>query len=41
MKQLGAVDAMNSDGGASSGLYANGKYITAPGRDIAVGLLVK
>lgn len=41
MKQLGAVDAMNSDGGASSGLYANGKYITTPGRDIAVGLLVK
>lgn len=41
MKQLGAVDAMNSDGGASSGLYANGKYMTTPGRDIAVGLLVK
>lgn len=41
MKQLGAIDAMNSDGGASSGLYANGKYITPPGRDIAVGLLVK
>lgn len=41
MKQLGAVDAMNSDGGASSGLYAQGKYITPPGRDIAVGLLVK
>lgn len=41
MKQLGAVDAMNSDGGASSGLYANGKYITTPGRDIAVAILVK
>ena len=41
MKQLGAVDAMNSDGGASSGLYANGKYLMTPGRDIAVGLLVK
>lgn len=41
MKQLGAVDAMNSDGGASSGLYAQGKYITPTGRDIAVGLLVK
>ena len=41
MKQLGAVDAMNSDGGASSGLYVNGSYITTPGRDIAVALLVK
>lgn len=41
MKQLGAVDAMNSDGGASSGLYANGKYITPTGRDIAVAILVK
>lgn len=41
MKQLGAVDAMNSDGGASSGLYANGKNITTPGRDIAVALLLK
>lgn len=41
MKQLGAVDAMNFDGGASSGLYYNGKYITTPGRNIAVALLVK
>lgn len=41
MKQLGAVDAMNLDGGASSGLYANGKYLTTPGRNIAVALLVK
>jgi exopolysaccharide biosynthesis protein len=41
MKQLGAVDAMNSDGGASSGLYVNGSYITTPGRDIAVAFLVK
>ena len=41
MKQLGAVDAMNSDGGASSGLYVNGSYITTPGRNIAVALLVK
>ncbi|MGE7020664.1 phosphodiester glycosidase family protein [Solibacillus cecembensis] len=41
MKQLGAVDAMNFDGGASSGLYANGKYVTTPGRDIAVTLIVK
>ncbi|MDN4493553.1 phosphodiester glycosidase family protein [Ureibacillus aquaedulcis] len=41
MKQLGATDAMNLDGGASSGLYANGKYLSTPGRNIAVALLVK
>lgn len=41
MKQLGSVDAMNLDGGASSGLYANGRYLTTPGRNIAVALLVK
>ncbi len=41
MKKLGAVDAMNSDGGASSGLIANGQTITSPGRQIAVTLLVK
>ncbi|WP_052130262.1 phosphodiester glycosidase family protein [Ureibacillus sinduriensis] len=41
MKQLGAIDAINLDGGASSGLYANGKYLTTPGRNIAVALIVK
>ena len=41
MKELGATDAMNFDGGASSGLYYNGKYITTPGRNIPVTLLVK
>ncbi|AWE06348.1 copper amine oxidase [Lysinibacillus sp. 2017] len=41
LKQMGAVDAMNSDGGASSGLFVNGSYLTTPGRDIAVALLVK
>lgn len=41
MKQLGAYEAMNLDGGASSGLYVNGNYVTIPGRQIAVGLLVK
>ena len=41
MKDLGAIDAMNFDGGASSGLYYNGKYITTPGRNIPVTLLVK
>lgn len=41
MKQLGAVDAMNLDGGASSGLLVNNRYLTTPGRLIAVALLVK
>lgn len=40
MQSLGAVDAMNLDGGASSGMYYNGKYITTPGRNISNALLV-
>ncbi|UHA72336.1 phosphodiester glycosidase family protein [Paenibacillus sp. 481] len=40
-KQLGAVHAMNLDGGASSGLYANGKLMTKPGRNISNALLFK
>lgn len=32
MQKLGARDAMNLDGGASSGMYANGRTITAAGR---------
>lgn len=35
MKALGAVDAMNLDGGASAGLYANGRTIQSPGRLIS------
>lgn len=35
MKALGAYDAMNLDGGASSGLYANGRIIQNPGRLIS------
>jgi exopolysaccharide biosynthesis protein len=35
MQQLGTVNAMNLDGGASSGLYYNGKYITQPGRNLS------
>lgn len=31
---------MNLDGGASSGLYYNGKYLTAPGRKISNALIV-
>jgi len=30
MLKIGAVDAMNLDGGAASGLYCNGKTITTP-----------
>lgn len=33
-KQMGLVSAMCLDGGASSGLYYNGSYLTTPGRDI-------
>jgi len=31
-REMGASDAMNLDGGASSGLYARGKYFARPGR---------
>lgn len=40
MKQAGAYQAMNLDGGASSGLYYNGKYLTQPGRKISNALVV-
>lgn len=40
MQQLGAYDAMNLDGGASSGLWTNGRYATTPGRDISNALVV-
>ncbi|MDO7905053.1 phosphodiester glycosidase family protein [Paenibacillus sp. JX-17] len=41
MKQAGAYQAMNLDGGASSGLYYNGSYLTSPGRQISNALIVK
>lgn len=41
MKSAGAYQAMNLDGGASSGLYAGGKYLTTPGRLISNALIVK
>ncbi|NGZ75003.1 copper amine oxidase [Saccharibacillus sp. VR-M41] len=41
MKRAGAYQAMNLDGGASSGLYVNGKYVTKPGRKVSNALLVK
>jgi len=37
---LGAVNAMNLDGGASSSLYLNGNYITPPGRDLVVAVAI-
>jgi hypothetical protein len=36
MIKLGADQAMNLDGGASSGLYGSGKYLTSPGRKISM-----
>lgn len=33
-KSLGLVNAMCLDGGASSGIYYNGSYVTKPGRNI-------
>lgn len=41
MKQAGAYQAMNLDGGASSGLFYNGSYLTAPGRKISNAILIK
>lgn len=40
MNELGAVEAINLDGGASSGLYANGRVITVPGRKLSTVLAV-
>lgn len=39
VKKLGLVDAINLDGGASSGLYYEGKYLHEPGRDICNALV--
>lgn len=35
VKQMGLKSAMCLDGGASSGLYYNGSYLTNPGRNIS------
>lgn len=40
MRALGAWDAMNLDGGASSSLWTQGKYLTKPGRDISNALVI-
>jgi hypothetical protein len=39
-QSMGLVAAMNLDGGASSGLYAHGKLLTAPGRELSNALVV-
>ncbi|WAH35971.1 phosphodiester glycosidase family protein [Alicyclobacillus dauci] len=37
---LGLKQAMNLDGGSSTGLYFNGTYVTRPGRNLATALVV-
>ena len=40
MKALGAVEAMNLDDNASSGLVCNGRYLVQPGRQVANALVL-
>lgn len=40
MKKLGAENALNLDGGTSTGLYAGGRYWSRPGRKLTNVLLV-
>lgn len=40
MLALGCVDAVNLDGGASTGMYYNGSYIRSPGRALTTTLQV-
>lgn len=39
-QSMGLTAAMNLDGGASSGLYAHGKLLTRPGRELSNALVV-
>lgn len=39
MKDLDAYNAMNLDGGASSGLYFKGQYLVKPGRNLSNALI--
>ena len=39
-RALGLYDAMNLDGGASSGLWCDGRYLVTPGREISNALVV-
>jgi hypothetical protein len=38
---LGMVEAMNLDGGGSSGLYYNGSYVATPGRLLSNAVVIK
>jgi hypothetical protein len=40
MQHLGAWNAMNLDGGASSALWASGRYLVSPGRPINNALII-
>jgi hypothetical protein len=40
MKDLGAMEAMNLDDNASSGLVCNGRYLVQPGRQVANALVL-
>lgn len=40
MLALGCVDAINLDGGASCGMYYDGKYIATPGRELTTTLQI-
>lgn len=40
MRSLGVVDALSLDGGSSTGLYADGRYMAAPGRRLTNLLVV-
>ena len=40
LKALGCEEGMNLDGGASSGLWYRGKYLTNPGRAISNALVI-
>jgi hypothetical protein len=40
MKELGCREAMNLDGGASSGLWLRGRYLTSPSRAISNALVI-
>lgn len=40
MQALKAYDAMNLDGGASSGLWKDGDYLVKPGRDLGNALVI-
>jgi hypothetical protein len=40
MKSLGADDALNLDGGGSSAMYINGKYVLGPGRSLANAIVL-